>query len=213
MTATTSSATSPALRVWADPKTECLSLLVRAAAAGNRDAWNHLVERYAPMIRSVAKGYRLNNSDVEDVTQTVWLRCFEHLSELREARALPGWLKTTTQREALRLSTSQARSASTDPADLERTIDETAGDGSADLLRAEARQAVRDSLAGLPPGQRNLLILLHAEARPSYRMISEAMGIPAGSIGPTRARTLAKLRRSIALRSFLDTQSGMSDSA
>ena len=92
-----------------------------------------------------------------------------------------------------------------DPVDLERLLDRTGvADGSADLLRAEAGQAVRDALAELPVEYRRLLLLLHADAQPSYREISQALGIPAGSIGPTRARCLAKLRRTSALRSYLD---------
>lgn len=204
---------SPARPVRPEPRTDGLTLLVRAAAAGDRGAWNHLVERYGPMIRNIARRYRLNSSDVEDVTQTVWLRCFEHLSELREPRALPGWLKTTTQHEALRLSTGQARTASTDPADFERMLDGNVADGSADLLRAEAVQAVRDSLDELSPGTRRLLILLHTDARPCYREISKALGLPTGSIGPTRARSLAKLRQTTALRGYLDTVDGLSYSA
>src|SRR6478752_4205833 len=128
--------TSVALPARAASGSDSLCSLVPAAAAGDRDAWNHLVERYSSMIRNVARGYRLNHGDVEDVVQTVWLRCFQHLSQLREPRALPGWLKTTAQHEALRLSTSLSRSTSMDPVDLERLLDRTSvADGSADLLR------------------------------------------------------------------------------
>jgi RNA polymerase sigma factor (sigma-70 family) len=205
--------TSPAMPLRAELETDSMTGLVRAAAVGDRDAWNYLVERYGPMVRNVARRYRLSSGDVEDVTQTVWLCCFQYLSRLREPRALPGWLKTITQREALRLSTSQARLTSIDPADMDRMLKGTVDDGSADMLQAEAVQAVRDSLDELSPGTRSLLILLHTDARPSYREISEVLGIPTGSIGPTRARSLAKLRRTTALLSYLDTTSGMSDSA
>jgi RNA polymerase sigma factor (sigma-70 family) len=185
---------------------ESLDVLIPAAAAGDRLATASLVNRYTSLIRSVARGYRLTDSDVDDVTQTVWMRCFQHLGRLREPRALPGWLKTTAQHEALRLSTAQVRSTAMDPIDLERILDRTGVcDGSADLLREEAGRAVRDGLAELPAAQRRLLTLLHADAQPSYREISEALGIPQGSIGPTRARSLAKLRRMPSLRTYLDT--------
>ena len=170
-----------------------------------------MVERYSSMLPNVTRGYRLNDADVdvEDVVQAVWLRCFQHLSQLRDARALPGWLKTTAQHEALRLSPSRARSMSVDPVDLERMLDGTGiADCSADLLRAEAGQAVRDGLAELPVESRRLLLLLHADVQPSYREISRELGIPAGSIGPTRARSLAKLWRTVALRSHLDAIGG-----
>lgn len=196
--------TSPVLPVQA-AASNSLDALIPAAAAGDRAAAASLVNNYTSLIRGVARRYRLTESDVEDVTQTVWMRCFQHLTRLREPRALPGWLKATAQHEALRLSTAQVRSTAMDPADLERILDRNGvSDGTADLLREEAGRAVRDGLAELPAAQRRLLILLHADAQPSYRQISEALGIPQGSIGPTRARSLAKLRRMPALRSYLD---------
>jgi len=68
------------------------------------------------------------------------------------------------------------------------------------LIRQERRRAVRDGLAELKPEQRELLLLLHAEPRLSYQGISRRLNIPTGSIGPTRAQCLAKLRRTSALR-------------
>jgi len=80
-----------------------LTDLVRAAGDGDRAAWNRLVERYMPLILSVAGRYRLDANDVADVSQTVWLHLVEHLDCIREPRALPGWIVTTTRNEALRL--------------------------------------------------------------------------------------------------------------
>ena len=198
-------ATRQALPEQASPN-DRLDALVPAAAAGDRNAFNALVDRFTPLIRYVARGYRLSQFDVDDVVQTVWMRCFQHLAGLREPRALPGWLKTTTQHEALRLSTAQVRSKAMDPVDLERLLDRNdVADGCVDMLRAEADQAVRDGLSELSASQRQLLVLLHADAEPSYREISRVLGIPQGSIGPTRARGLAKLRQSLAMRTYLDS--------
>ena len=80
-----------------------LSELVRAANNGDSSAWNALVSRYTPLVESVTRRYRLSLSDAEDVSQVVWLRLFENLRRLREPRALPGWIRTTTKNEALRL--------------------------------------------------------------------------------------------------------------
>ena len=63
--------------------------LVAGARRGERWAWDALVERYRPLVRAVASGYRLNGRDVEDVDQTVWLRLVENLDRIREPRALP----------------------------------------------------------------------------------------------------------------------------
>jgi RNA polymerase sigma factor (sigma-70 family) len=71
------------------------------------------------------------------------------------------------------------------------------------LLRAERHQALRDALAELSPNHRELLLLLVTDPPISYREISRLLGIPIGSIGPTRARCLERLRATPPLRAFL----------
>lgn len=83
--------------------------LVLAAQKGDGSAWNALISRYTPPIDSNTRRYRLSPSDAEDVSQLVWLRLFENLTRLREPRALPGWISTTTKNEALRLLASGRR--------------------------------------------------------------------------------------------------------
>ena len=60
-------------------------------------AWQAIIDRYRPLIHAVARGYRLNDCDTEDVGQTVWLRLVEYLDRLREPRALARWLVTHGQ--------------------------------------------------------------------------------------------------------------------
>src|SRR3954449_1993723 len=73
-----------------DERTD-LALLVAAADRGDQEAWNEIVDRFAPLLASVLMGYRLSNNEREDIAQTVWLRLIEHLGQLREPRALPMW--------------------------------------------------------------------------------------------------------------------------
>src|SRR5687768_9958753 len=75
--------------------------LVNAAKAGDQGAWNDLVDRYLPLVTAVIAKYRLPQSDADDVNQTVWLRLVQHLADLREPRALPGWLTTIARNESL----------------------------------------------------------------------------------------------------------------
>ncbi|MEP7026463.1 MAG: sigma-70 family RNA polymerase sigma factor, partial [Actinomycetota bacterium] len=79
-----------------------VSRLVKESASGSAEAWSELVQRYAPLVMSVTRNYRLTTADAQDVSQTVWLRLVEHLPALREPEALPGWLATTAQRECAR---------------------------------------------------------------------------------------------------------------
>ena len=181
-----------------------LTGLVNAAKQGDTAAWNALVRRYRPLVTSVTRQFRLSTTDAEDVGQVVWLRLLENLDRLREDCAIPGWIRTTTRNEALRVVKSRQRFDLIDPGNL-AWMDVTAADDEVDrdLLRSEREQAVRDGLAHLDHGHRELLLLLHAEQRPNYQAISRALGMPTGSIGPTRARCLERLRKTDAVRRFV----------
>ncbi|HKS98309.1 MAG TPA: sigma-70 family RNA polymerase sigma factor [Rugosimonospora sp.] len=183
--------------------------LVAAAAKGDQDAWSRLVHRYSPLILSVIRGYRLSAADSADVYQTVWLRLVEHLDRLRDPVALPMWLTTTARRECLRLVQAGRRTRPFDPLDeaaqapdvRSTLVDDAPVD--ADLLRAERRQALRDAFAQLPGRCQDLLGMLMADPPLRYQEISERLGIPMGSVGPTQARCLRKLRACPAMVAFV----------
>lgn len=182
---------------------EPLSTLVPAAREGDQHAWDAIVDRFLPLVGAIVRGHRLSEADGDDVSQTVWLRLVEHLGDLREADALPGWIRTTTRNECLRLLAARGRVRPVDPQEdaaaggLDAVEDDVAGD---DLLAAERRQLLRDALDELPAGRRDLLLLLLEDPPVGYEEISRRLGIPIGSIGPTRARALDQLRRTRSLR-------------
>src|SRR5260370_13092202 len=92
-----------------------VSGLVLAAASGDGAAWNELVRRFSPLVMAVTRSYRLPAADAQDVSQTVWLRLVEHLANLREPEALPGWLARTTQHECSRQVRRAPRGLPPDP--------------------------------------------------------------------------------------------------
>ena len=177
--------------------------LVSRARAGDQAAWKAIVDRFLPLVNAVIARYRLSRADADDVNQTVWLRLVEHLDDLREPRALPGWLSTTCRNEALCVIRRRGRDALTDPQGMtfDRLGDDTAIDEG--LLHEERAQALRDGLAELPAGRRELLELLLTDPPISYDEISARLGIPKGSIGPTRARALEQLRNTRAMRALV----------
>jgi RNA polymerase sigma factor (sigma-70 family) len=165
--------------------------LVAAAADGDETAWRTLVDRFGPVVTRVAHGFRLDDRDTQDIAQSVWLRLWENLASIREPRALPGWLATTARHECLRALRGRVRIVPLDDSRTEGPVDHPGPDDG--LLRAEAAEAVRRGLAELPVVQRELLALLAAEPDLTYRQIGRRLGMPVGSIGPTRARGLARL--------------------
>ncbi len=177
--------------------------LVSRARAGDQASWNALVDRYLPLVNAVIARFRLSPADADDVNQTVWLRLVEHLDDLREPRALPGWLSTTCRNEALRVIRRRGRDTPTDPQGV--TFERLGEDGAfdEDLIHAERAQALRDGLLELPAGRRELLELLLTDPPISYDEISAKLGIPKGSIGPTRARALEQLRNTRAMRALV----------
>jgi RNA polymerase sigma factor (sigma-70 family) len=185
--------------------------LLNAVRRGECRAWTELVRRFQPLVRAIAHGYRLNDRDAEDVGQTVWLRLVENIDRIREPRALPSWLITTTRHESLRLVRAYRRTIPVDPLDdptLDIEPDHTT-DIDAELLRGEEATVLAGALAELPTLQRELLLLLTDDQDLSYRDISTLLTMPVGSIGPTRARGLARLREMPAVRAYLVEGDGL----
>jgi RNA polymerase sigma factor (sigma-70 family) len=169
-----------------------LAEVVAAAATGDEHAWALLRDRYAMRVRTVARLHRLAPHDVDDVAQTTWLRLVENIGKLREANAVGAWLETTARRESLALLRRHKRESPTDDAFLADQPSEPVAERR--LVAAEQRIALSASLQQLPWRQRRLLVAMLAEPAPSYAEIAASLEIPIGSIGPTRARSLARLR-------------------
>ena len=180
--------------------------LVTRARHGDKQAWDAIVERYAPLIWSICRQYRLDDADAQDVGQMVWLHLVDHLDDLRDPAALPGWLATTTRRQCFRLRQASSRFKQvTGPlVDADNMADTGAVEAEHELLLAERHAALREAMADLPPGYRELMALLTAEPPVSYAEISAKLGIPIGSIGPSRSRCLARLRRHPAIAALID---------
>jgi len=183
-----------------------LATLVKASIDRDEQAWNELVRRFAGLVAYVIRHYRLGTADAQDVSQLVWLRLVEHLGQIREPSALPGWLATTTRHECERYLRVNGRSVAVDPQTLREDDRAEAWHVDDLLLAAERRQVLLDGLAQLAPPHRELLLMLAADPPYAYAEISRILGIPIGSIGPTRSRVLGKLRDTDAIRAYLGAE-------
>jgi RNA polymerase sigma factor (sigma-70 family) len=172
---------------------------VRAAAAGDSNAWMTLVELLTPSLWAIARAHRLHSSDAADVVQVAWLRLVEHIGHIREPEHVGAWLATTVRRESWRLLRRKGAEHATSAEDLEGLSPPDVSPGpDFGLLRAESHARLQQAVRQLPPRQQLLIRLLAAPSPPSYEEISAATGIPVGSIGPTRGRALKRLRALLA---------------
>lgn len=169
------------------------ALLIQAAA-GDERAWHALVEQHTRVLWSVARSYRLDQADAADVVQTTWLRLLEHLNRIEDPTRLVGWLVTTARRECLRVlrRSGRERLIADDDATLD-VLDESAEPVEARLITNERNAALWHAFVRLPDSCQRLLRIAVAVPK-AYDEVSAALNMPVGSIGPTRARCLAKLR-------------------
>jgi RNA polymerase sigma factor (sigma-70 family) len=183
--------------------------LVLRARDGDTQAWDEIVDRFAPLVWSICRRLGLTRLDADDVGQSVWLRLVEHLPAIREPAALPGWLVTTTRRECLRvLRTTREHQPLDDSAEPAAGAAEPWGMVEHHLLAAEREAALRAAFAHLDRRCQQLLALLVADPPVPYAEIGAKLGMPIGSIGPNRARCLDKLRRSPPVAALIRAESG-----
>lgn len=167
--------------------------LVSAAAEGDSGAWDALVERFTGLVWSVVRGYGLERAESADVVQTTWLRLVENLGRLREPERVGAWLATTARREALRTRQRGARQVPTEDERLE--VSDPSVGPEALVVRADRDRMLWQCLESLSDRCRTLLRVLSSDPPPSYQEVSAALEMPVGSIGPTRARCLDRLRQ------------------
>ena len=164
--------------------------------------------RFTPLLIATARRFRLADHDVADMTQTVWLHLIEHLGDLREPAALPGWLVSTTRHECIKLMGRNTRQRPCDPQtafDTDQASPDIASEVADGLDRLTRQQAFLAGFAELPDSDRRLLVLLISDPPLTYAEISERLQIPIGSIGPTRGRALRRLRATAPVSQLVDS--------
>lgn len=147
------------------------------------------------MVWSVARGFRLDDASARDVSQTVWLRLIENIGSIEDPERLPGWLATTCRREALRVMKAHDRDI---PTEFEYDVEDTTNPSLDEMLidDEETRFVVR-AFKTLDETCQQLLRLMTVVPALNYEEMSEITGRPIGSLGPTRARCLEKLKAAL----------------
>lgn len=172
--------------------------LLAAAHNGSQEAWNSLVDHYGRLVWSVVRGFRLDAATAADVSQTVWLRLVEHSDRIRDPERLGSWLATTARNESIRVLKRQSRSVPTEfSVDV---ADEGAPGIDERLLDDEQLRDVLVAFEDISQRCRELLQMLCLDPPLEYEEISEILGMAIGSIGPTRARCLDRIRKKLERR-------------
>jgi RNA polymerase sigma factor (sigma-70 family) len=141
--------------------------LVVRASGGDRQAWDALVDRYAPLVWGICRRYQLRDAHAANVGQAVWLHLAGHLDSRRDPAALAGWLATTTRRECGRVLCG-TRGPPADGRELQDVPDEQTATAEHELLAAERDAALRQAFARLPPAGQRLLAMLIADPQVPY---------------------------------------------
>jgi RNA polymerase sigma factor (sigma-70 family) len=175
----------------AAPNTE----LVRRLTTGDRAAWEELVNRYDQRLYGIARSFRLDPATSQDVVQTAWLRLVEKLDTVRDHERISSWLVTTVRRQAMSVVRGRRQSPNlvgygVDVPDTGRLPDE-------EVATQDRDARVRTALGRLPDRDQRLLTLLVSAPAGGYQTLSTELHMPVGSIGPTRARCLNRLRRAL----------------
>ena len=180
--------------------------LVARCLQGQAAAWTALVQRYQRLVFAVVRRAGLDDHMAADVFQTVFARLLEHLPRLSQPDRLQAWIVTTAKRETLRTrdlarrNVSLTRETDDDAPGLEDTLADDAPLAEDALSDLQQLHLLRLGLDQLDERCRTLLLLVfrdEGEHLP-YDEVGRRLGLPTGSVGPTRARCLDKLRRLVA---------------
>lgn len=161
--------------------------LVIRCRAGDREAWAAVVQNHAGLVNGLLRGgYRLSPHDSEDAFQEVFTRLYLRVGDLREDRALPGWIAQVTRNVALDLIRRRQREVASGD-----ELDEASFDDSHE--RVLDAMSVRQALSRLPDQQREMLERFFVQDQ-SYSTIAQELSIPAGTIASRISRAVALLR-------------------
>ena len=168
--------------------------LIQACRQGDISAWERLLDKYERLVYSIALNYGLATDDAADVTQTTFTILIQSLESLRDDTHLASWLATVTKRHTWRWLKRHRRERVGPGEDV--ALSEFTGDGASNLVeRWERADWLFDGLNMLDERCRDLLLSLYFDPeQPSYAQVAERFDMPVGSIGPTRARCLERLK-------------------
>lgn len=163
---------------------------------GDRDGLEELVRLLSPVLWQVVRATGLDREQAEDVVQTTWITLVDHADSITSAQGVSAWLCTSARREAWRAGRRAARERPVEDQVLGHGLPHEDSPESKVVLDDEAA-LLWECLGRLPERCQKLLRIVAAGPRPNYTDVAQTLGMPVGSIGPTRGRCLDKLRHEL----------------
>ena len=180
------------------PPTPDDAALLARCRAGEAGAWDEIVSRYGRLVFSIARSYRLNEADAADVVQITFRILLQSLDRLAPDSRLGYWLGSVARRHTWRYLQQTRRESPEDEASLIARADALGHPGPRDAERWELAEWINHGLAQIDARCRALLTRLYLDpTEPSYEDVAREFELPVGSIGPTRARCLGKVRAAL----------------
>ena len=165
---------------------------------GDSQGLEDLVRLLSPVLWQVARATGLDRESAEDVVQTTWIALVDHADSITSPQGIAAWLCTSARREAWRAGRKATRERPVEDQVLAYGLPIQESPERQVLLDDEA-QVLRTCLKKLPDRCQKLLRIVAAGPRPNYNDVARVLEMPVGSIGPTRARCLDKLRHQLTL--------------
>jgi RNA polymerase sigma factor (sigma-70 family) len=186
----------------AEGGTRSLAELAARAFADYRDgrpeAMSQLVDNTTTLLWHTARAQGLSAPQAEDVVQNTWLALVQHASGITDPQGVLKWLLTTTRREAWAVSKRARREdVREDMGDAMPEVATTRDEPAEVVVRSQEQGLLWRHFKDLPERCQQLLRVIALADRPDYAQVADALGMPVGSIGPTRGRCLAKLRSAL----------------
>jgi RNA polymerase sigma factor (sigma-70 family) len=181
------------------PGAHDLNELLQGAITGDEHAWKDLIKRLSGLVQCIAREHRLSLADTADVSQIVWMRMYENAERIRDPQRLTAWVAVVARHECAR---TLRKSSNEILVGEENALDLPADDREVDhqMMVRERNAMLWRAVSELPAHNGSLIRLLVTDPSPSYERAARELGMPIGSIGPTRQRSLRVLRANATVR-------------
>lgn len=165
--------------------------------SGEPGAMDELVSAMTPVLWHVVRAYGHDRQSAEDVIQATWLTFVRSHQTIKDPQAVASWLITSARRGAAAHARTARRALPVEDETLHAALPDTESAEALAVLDDEKSRLWR-AVATVDERCRKLLRVVAFMDRPDYQSLSQDLDMPVGSIGPTRARCLAKVRTALA---------------